>query len=211
MSGVHLKLLLVFEIGKLPRIFKRFPEIPFPFSMRSNTSWHIFSKVFEISKNISLHLKRSEYLLQISSKEIGLQFLAHSLSLCLWRGTKFLSIHISRQWTLYGFKWLIILAMPIVEEIIESRDLFVSSGILSGKSLLLFNRVYWSEKNESKKFKVFLEVCYELISMKNQVYKEILNQSKIFLIRTNTSSKENEDYLFYLKINSRTFAYILQP
>ena len=180
MSGVHLKLLLVFEIGKLPRNFKRFPEIPFPFSMRSNTSWHIFSKVFWISKNISLHLKRSENLLQISSKEIGLQFFAHSLSLCLWTGTKFFSIHISRQWTLYGFKWLIILAMPIVEEVIESRDLFVSYGILSRKSLLLFNRVYWSAKNESKNLKFFLKFVMNLFQWKSRYIRKFWTSQKYF-------------------------------
>ena len=59
-------------------------------------------------------------------------------------------LSISRQWDFYGFKSLVVLEMLLVEEIIESRDLFVSSGILFGKSLLLFNECTDLQKMNQK-------------------------------------------------------------
>ena len=42
-------------------------------------------------------------------------------------------------------------------------------------------------KKGIQKFRFSLEVCYKLISMKNEVCKKTFNQSKTFLIKINTS------------------------
>ena len=55
--------------------------------------------------------------------------------------TRILSI--SWRYALFGSKWLIILAMSLLEKFIEFRQLFVSWGRLVGKTLLLLKREHW--------------------------------------------------------------------
>ena len=49
---------------------------------------------------------------------------------------------ISLLCALLEYTWLVILAMPLIEKFIKSRDFSVSNGRLSGKTLLLSNKVH---------------------------------------------------------------------
>ena len=53
---------------------------------------------------------------------------------------------ISWRCALFESKWLIILAMSLLEKFIESRHLFVSWGRSVGKTLLLLKREHWFTK-----------------------------------------------------------------
>ena len=55
-------------------------------------------------------------------------------------------LSISWLCALFGSKWLIVLAMSLLENCIESRRLFVSWGRLVGKTLLLLKREHWFTK-----------------------------------------------------------------
>ena len=54
--------------------------------------------------------------------------------------------------------------MPSVEKLTESSDLFVSFTRLSGKTLLLFNRVHWLAKKVLKGSALSLKFVINLFS-----------------------------------------------
>ena len=62
--------------------------------------------------------------------------------------------------------------MSSVEKLTESSDLLVSFAGLKGKTLLLFNGVYWFTKVT---FSFFFEVCYKFIFMKQRRYTRIFS------------------------------------
>ena len=55
-------------------------------------------------------------------------------------------LSISWPCALFGSKWLIILAMSLLEKCIESRHLFVNWGRSVGKTLLSLKREHWFTK-----------------------------------------------------------------
>ena len=55
-------------------------------------------------------------------------------------------LSISWPCALFGSKWLIILAMSLLEKFIESKHLFVSWGKSVGKTLFLLEREHWFTK-----------------------------------------------------------------
>ena len=79
-------------------------------------------------------------------------------------------LNISWPWALIGSKLLIIAEITSVEKLTVSSDSFVSFARLLGKTLLLFNRVYWFAKKSIKKFSFLVKVCYKFIFMKQRKY-----------------------------------------
>ena len=101
-------------------------------------------------------------------------------------------LSISWPCALFGSKWLIILAMSLLEKCIESRHLFVSWGRSVGKTLLLLKRGHWFTKKGLNNLAFSLKSVMNLLSWKRgsmqgmfcylEVCKESFCYLRIFLI-----------------------------
>ena len=101
-------------------------------------------------------------------------------------------LSISWPCALFGSKWVIILAMSLLEKCIESRHLFVSWGRSVGKTLLLLKRGHWFTKKGLNNLAFSSKSVMNLLSWKRgsmqgmfcylEVCKEFFCYLRIFLI-----------------------------
>ena len=102
---------------------------------------------------------------------------------CLNASVLMVSLLISlSEWlicALFGFKWLIILAMSLLEKFIESRHFLVSSGRFVGKTLLLL-------KKQHRFTKIWLKnSAFSLITVMNVSSWKRGGMQEIFLLFKN--------------------------
>ena len=97
-------------------------------------------------------------------------------------------LSISWPCSLFGSKWLIILAMSLLEKCIESRHLFVSWGRSVGKTLLLLKREHWFTKKWLNNSAFSLKFMMHLFSLKRGGMQGIFLLFKNVLIEINMSS-----------------------
>ena len=99
-------------------------------------------------------------------------------------------LSISWPCALFGSKWLIILAMSLLEKCIESRHLFVSWGRSVCKALLLLKREHWFTKKWLNNSAFSLNSVMNLFSWKKG------GMQGIFLLFKNVSNIDQ--YVFGL-------------